>query len=177
MKRIIVIALCGITCAGMAFAQAESINVFSDLGATDCFFTDTGGLVQVYVFHMNSPATTASEWMIYTPGWTYLGEQADFELVIGNSISGVAISYGDCLNGNFKLMTINFFGSNANNCLLLGIVPSPTKAGVRTVDCSSNSFFISGGWGRINADATCQDCNPPDPVEQSTWGQIKSLYN
>jgi hypothetical protein len=177
MMRLLVVFVATVALlAGTAFAQNGSIAVFSDAAGTDCFFTDSGGLVQVFVFHLFSPGATASEWMIYTPGWTHLGDNPDFTLVIGQSITGVAISYENCLQGDFRLMTINFFGNSASNCLLLGIVPAPNKAGVRAVDCAENNVFIPGGWGRINADGTCQNCDPPDPVEQSTWGQIKAMY-
>ena len=174
MKRTLLIGVCMVFCASMAFAQNGSIAVFSDLGGSDCNFADVGSLVQVYVFHANSPGTTASEWMIETPGWTHLGDQADFTLVIGKSITGVSVAYEACFVGTFKVMTINFFGSAAPACALVSIVAAPGKAGVRSVDCAENSVLIAGGQGRVNPDGTCQ-CAVP--VKESTWSSIKSLYN
>ena len=173
MKRSVLIVLALMLTASMAFAQNGSIMAFSDPGASSCNFTDGGSLVQVYVFHMYSPGATASEWMIETPGWTHLGDQADFDLVIGTSISGVSLAYEACLVGNFKLMTINFFGSAAPVCALVSIVAAPSKAGVRAVDCAENSVLIPGGQGRVNPDGTCQ-CSTP--VGTSTWGAIKAQY-
>ena len=181
MKRILEIALFGIIWAGMAFAQGdEAIMVFSDLGALSCGFPDVGSLVQVYVFHVNSPGATASEWMIETPGWTYLGNSSPFPFVIGTPPTGVSISYEACLTGKFKLMTINFLGSAAPNCSFITIEPAPGNNGVRAVDCAEHSRIIGGGRGVVNPDYTCNTwswCLPPIvPVEQTSWGQIKALY-
>jgi hypothetical protein len=57
---------------------------------------------------------------------------------------------------------------------LIGIVPAPNKPGVRAVDCAENSVIITGGQARVNPDGTCQ-CAVP--VNETTWGNIKALYN
>jgi len=174
MKRTLLIGVCMVFCASMAFAQNGSIAVFSDIDGADCNFADAGGLVQVYIWHANSPGATASEWMLEVPGWTHLGDLPDFELVIGKSTTGASISYEACLLGNFKLMTVNFLGSAAPACELIRIVAAPSKPGVRAVDCEENSLLIPGGEGRINPDGTCT-CAVP--VKETNWGKIKSLYN
>jgi hypothetical protein len=163
-------------CASMAFAQNGSIAVFSDAGGSDCNFIDVGSLNQVYVWHVNTPGATASEWMLDVTqvGWTHLGDTPDFNLVIGTSINGASLSYEACLVGSFQLMTVNFFGSSAAPCGLIGIVPAPNKPGVRAVDCAENSVIITGGQARVNPDGTCQ-CAVP--VNETTWGNIKALYN
>ena len=176
MKRTALIGVCIVLCATVAFAQNGSIAPFSDVGGSDCNFVDGGSLVQVHIFHVNSPGATASEWMLDVTqvGWTHLGDTKDFELVIGTSISGAAVSYGACMPGTFKLMTVNFFGSAADACALIGIVAAPGKAGVRAVDCAENAMLIPGGEGRVNNDGTCS-CSVP--VEDTTWGALKALYN
>ena len=176
MKRSVLIVLALMLTASMAFAQNGSIAPFSDANASDCNFADVGGLNQVYIWHLNTPGATASEWMLDVTqvGWTHLGDLKDFELVIGTSITGASVSYEACLVGSFQLMTVNFFGSAADPCGLIGIVPAPSKAGVRSVDCNETSVFIPGGQGRINPDGSCT-CAVP--VEETTWGTIKALYN
>jgi hypothetical protein len=179
MKRTLLIGVCMVFCASLAFAQNGSIMVFSDgadplVDPADCNFADVGGLVQVHIWHMYSPGTTASEWMLETPGYSHLGDQPEFQLVIGTSISGVSLSYEACYADNFKLMTVNFFGNAAPSCSLVRIVAAPGKAGVRSVDCAENSVLIAGGEGRVNPDGTCT-CAVP--VEETTWGNIKALYN
>jgi len=176
MKRSVLIVLALMLTASMAFAQNGSIAVFSDAGGSSCNFADGGSLVQVHIFHVNSPGATASEWKLDVSqvAWTHLGDTKDFDLVIGTSITGCAVSYESCLTGSFRLMAVNFFGSNAEACALIGIVASPGKAGVRAVDCNETSLLIPGGQGRVNPDGTCQ-CTTP--VEETTWGGIKAQYN
>jgi hypothetical protein len=163
MKRLLFFTLIGILCASVAFGQG-SIMVFSDPAATSCNFTDVGGLVQVYVWHMFTTGATASEWMldVTNVGWARLADLPEFDLVIGTSVSGVLIGYEACLQGNFQLMTVDFFGSNADPCGLIGIVAAPAKYGVRSRDCNDNFLFIPGGQGRVNPDYTCWCAPPPD---------------
>ncbi len=175
MKRILLIGMCLVFCASMAFAQG-SIMVFSDVGASTCTFVDTGGLVQVHIFHMFSPGAKASEWMLDIGGqpWTLLGFVSDFGLIIGDPLSGAAFSYEGCLQGNINLGVANFFGSSAPLCTYIGIVAAPGKGGVRTVDCQDFASFIPGGQGIVNPDGSSCDCTTP--VEDRTWGGIKALY-
>jgi hypothetical protein len=133
-------------------------------------------LIPVYIFHVNSTGATVSQWKLDAPAtWSHLGDQADFPLVIGTSIDDCSVSYGSCAVGSFKLMTVNFFGSGLEApCTLFGIVGAPGKAGVQIIDCADNRYFPPGGSGIVNPDGTCQ-CDVP--VEDTTWGGIKALYN
>jgi hypothetical protein len=175
MKRSVLIVLAVMVFATTAFAQGN-IGVFSDLAAADCNWTDAAaGLQAVHIFHVNSTGATVSQWKLDAPAtWSHLGDNADFPLVIGTSIEDCSVSYGSCAQGTFKLMTVNFFGSGLEAaCTLFGIVAAPGKAGVQIIDCADNRFFPPGGSGIVNSDGTC-DCDVP--VEDTTWGGIKALY-
>ena len=176
MKRSVLIVLALMLTASMAFAQNGSVMVFSDEGASDCNFVDAGGIVQVYVFHMYAPGVIASEWMLDVTqvGWTHLGDINDFTLTLGTSVAGIAFSYEQCLVGNFRLQTVNFIGTAAETCSLIGIVAHPDNATVRSVNCAQGDMIIPGGQGRVNPDGTCS-CAVP--VQETTWGTIKALYN
>jgi hypothetical protein len=174
MKRSVLIVLALMLVASLA--NAESIMVFSDVGASDCNWTDAAPALQaVYIFHMYSAGATVSQWKLNAPAtWSHLGEVADFPLVIGTSVVDCSVSYGSCMQGNFKLMTVNFFGSGLEGaCTLFGIGPAPDKAGVQVIDCADGRTFPPGGSGIVNSDGTC-DCNVP--VQETTWGGIKALY-
>jgi len=177
MRLLVVLTVLVVLMPGVAFGQGW-IMVFSDPSATDCNFTDTGGLIDAYVWHMYSPGATASEWMlnVINVGWTHLFDTPDFDLVIGKSVDGVAVGYEACLQGDFRLMTVNFFGSNADPCGLIGIVAAPAKYGVRSKDCAENVHYIPGGEARVNPVPGCWCGTPPSPVESTTWGKVKALY-
>jgi len=176
MKRSVLIVLAFMLFASVAFAQNGSIMIFSDLEGSNCNWADGGPAVQpVYVWHMYSPGATASEWQLNGPAsWSHLGDNSEFALTIGTSISGVSVSYGACLSANFLLMTVNFFGSGIEApCTLFGIVAAPGKPGIQVIDCSDGRAFPPGGAGIVNSDGTC-DCDVP--VDETTWGGIKALY-
>ena len=170
MKRSVLIVLAIMLFASTAFAQG-SIMVFSDPGATSCNFTYApSGFAPVYVFHMYTPGSTASEWRLVLPaGFTHLGDISNFALTIGASVNGTSVSYGACLQGNFMLMTVNALGAPTGTpaCTLISIVD------VQSIGCASDRYFPPGGAGVVNTDGSC-DCDVP--VDETTWGGIKALY-
>jgi hypothetical protein len=179
MKRSVLIAIALISIASLAFAQAGSIGLFADPGGTACTFTDTGSLVQVYYFHLNVPGATASQWRLDLGGlpWVHLGDTMNFPTVIGTSIGGISIGYGGCFPAPIALGVSNFFGSVAPTCSMISIVADPASLSgeIEGVDCGTPALkvFPTGGSGYVNADASCE-CNIP--VEETTWGGVKALY-
>ena len=184
MKRSLLIAFCLVLCASMAFAQRDlgSIDVFTDLMQTSCDFTDDGTLIQVHVFvtHAND-GTTASQWMLKVPsGWIHLGDLAVFETVLGTSVSGIGIAYGQCMTGDFLILTANFTGTgNTPACSYISIIPDPSAPSgeIEIVDCQlpnpAKQTFLRLGQGIVSGDGTC---NCTIPVQETTWGQVKALY-
>jgi hypothetical protein len=190
--------------ASHASAQSGAIMVASDLGASNCSFSDGGPSVQpVYVFQMYTSGSRGVRFRLNVDGlgWTHLGDQPDFAATSGTSIDGIVICYDDCLTGNFKILTVNFFGSGlAPVCsqVTVGVYP---EAGVEALDCDWNVVNPAVDPGIVNPDGSC-DCSlcrtgtetacaiklaqaetipspfcATSPVNQSTWGMIKSLYN
>ena len=46
---------------------------------------------------------------------------------------------------------------------------------VEVVDCQFASRIATGLTGTVNGNVTCP-CGYPVPVEETTWGRVKSLY-
>lgn len=189
MKRILLSTVAVLCVAGLAFAQSDvgSIDIFSDGGYTDCNVTDGGGLIPVYVVHSHATdGARASQWMLELGvGVTMasVGSSSPFPTAIGNPLTGISIAYGNCQTAaNTLIMTVNFFGSGTSEtCSLLSIVADPAALSgmVEIVDCleppaGPNKITLEkGGQARVNPDLTC-DCTVP--VQETTWGGIKSLY-
>jgi hypothetical protein len=181
MKRILIVALCGIACAGPAFGQGGSIMCFSSSSANSINFRDFGdqSVVRVYIFHMYlyDRGATRSEWRLEVPSdWELIGDTKYFNDVVGTSVEGCVVSYGGCVTGDLILIRASFFGSpdpaGTPTCTLIRVGAAPGNAGVRMVDCAENNIRIPGGEGVVNGDGTCE----PGPVASTTWGQIKTLY-
>ena len=181
MKKTLLFTLVLMLSASMAFAQGGSIGVFSDTGGASCNLTDAAaGLLSFYVVHVLTPGATAAQFMAPMPacmvGASYLSDTGIFPVTIGNSQGGVAIGYGACLAAPIHVLTINYFGGGTTTpCCYYGVFPDPNVASgeIEVVDCAENLLFATGGVGIINPDGTCQ-CDVP--VQDTTWGQIKSMF-
>jgi hypothetical protein len=168
----------------MAFAQTGSIGLFADVGATNCDVYDVvPGLVIVYVVHVYTPGATAAQFKVDHLSWgagtlTYLAEFATPPYIpIGNSQTGITIAYGSCQPSPNMIMTIQYFGSALTPpCSYIQVVPDPAAnpPGILVAECTPPSLKVAtGGDVVVNPDPTCF-CNIP--VEETTWGQVKALY-
>lgn len=172
MKRVVVTLLCAVTCTGAAYA--DEIAVFSDPSGTSVYWTDVAsGLQQVYVYHRITAGATAADWQLYPPAtWTHLGDICDIWCV-GRSIDGISIPYEACLTGRVRVLTVNFMGAGLEPpCTSFYIGGFHGKPNPLAVDCAEGLYPVPGGRGFVNWDESC----PPVPVESTTWGRIKALY-
>jgi hypothetical protein len=179
VNRLMFVALAVVLCANVAFAQnAGVIGIYADAEPgppANRAITDAGGLVRLYIWHAGSDQVTASQFKVDIGGlgWTSIGESWAFALIIGNGLNGIAISYEFCLSGDIYLGSLSFIGNNAPDCSLIAIVPDPvsTSGRVQAFDCSSNRVYPMGYAATVNPDGVC-----PVPVQETTWGKVKSLY-
>jgi hypothetical protein len=179
VNRLMFVALAVVLCANVAFAQnAGVIGIYADPDPgppADRAITDAGGLVQLHIWHAGADQVTASRFKVDIGGlgWTLIGESWDFTLVVGTGLDGVAISYEYCLSGDIYLGSLNFFGNTAPDCSLVAIVPDPisTTGRVEAIDCAENKIYPIGYAATVNPDGVC-----PVPVQETTWGKVKSLY-
>ena len=86
------------------------------------------------------------------------------------------MGYGSCLASPIVLVPINYFvhGTSAP-CSFIDVVAPLTTGQIEVVDCNNNLLVATGARTFVNPDATC-DCNLPVPVEETTWGRVKALY-
>jgi hypothetical protein len=150
---------------------------------------------------MYGGGASASQFWAPTPwclGATYLSDTPVFPVTIGDSQTGVSLGYGECLSNRAHVLTLNFFTqATSHSCCCYFIYPHPqsTTGWVEVVDCNNDLQTANGSWGYINADWVTCGCwigkqtagegpagpygciNDPVPVEQATWGKVKSLYS
>lgn len=190
MKKALMVAFCLLLVAGSVFAQGGQIGLFSDVFGTNCNVYDAApGLVVVYVVHVYAIGATAAQFSVDDVTWsggamTPLAEAVTNPFIkIGtcaNSLGGTgcAIAYGGCYASPNMILTIQYFGSGLTpNCRYIQVMPDPsaTPPGIYVTDCSDPPLLMGadGGAMVINPDPTCL-CDIP--VEETSWGQIKSLY-
>ncbi len=173
--------------AGSASAQPGAIALSSELNRVDCeIYDEVPGLINFYVLHVFSAGATSSQFMVKIhPGvvLTWLADTITEPFIsIGNSQTGIAITYGSCLVSPIHILTITYLAFGlTEECSYLEVTPSPAAAlpEVLVTDCSNppKLYASTGGAIVVNPNAICW-CNFhwPDPVGPTTWGQIKALY-
>ncbi len=181
MKRLMLLTLVMILGATMAFAQAGRIAVYGDPAASNCAVTATApGLISVYIFHIETIGAVGCEYAAPKPDCfaaSYLSDTNVFPVSIGNSQTGISVGYGTCRQGPILVQTLSYFlaAPMAATCCIYPIVPHPIN-GLNMVDCADNLLNPAAQSGVVNEAQTCT-CSMIVPVEDTSWGQIKALYN
>jgi hypothetical protein len=187
MKRSLLIAFVLLSGANIVIAQPPgSIGLFADPGATICDVSDQypSGVRRIYVVHVNTPGAYGAQFRVDHVSWganlTYLTESVTWPYVaVGSSITGIQIGYGGCIPSPNMIMYIDFWGSGQSPpCSYIQVVPhlTATPPGILVPDCNYPDFNLvnaTGGDVVVNPDASCH-CDIP--VHETTWGQVKALY-
>ena len=193
MHRFIIIFLYIMIITCTTFAEIGNIGLFSDPGGTTCnLYDDIPGLVQIFVVQNYIPTwadgAMEARFMVQCDGgvnMTYIDEIiTDPHISEGNSLTGIDISFYSCHPSPHLILTIRYFGEGLTDpCSYCRVVPHPEEKNVQTppgiylVFCFEDDlplwFHATGGEIVVNPDA---GCNCDVPVEETSWGKIKSLY-
>jgi hypothetical protein len=184
MKRSLLIAFSLALFATTAFSQAGSIMLFSDPGATNCDVYDIPGLVVVYVVHMYTSGATGAQFRVDHMSWgagtlMWIADAVTPPYVpVGNSQTGIQIGYGLCMISPNLILQIQYLAQGLSPpCSYIQVVshPTATPPGILVADCAIPPILwpATGGDVVVNPDPTCM-CDIP--VQETTWGQIKALY-
>ena len=184
MRKALLLSFALMLVASMAFAQAGSVGMFADPAGMSCNLLDLApsGVKLYYVVHVYTTGATASQYMAKVPlcmtatGAIYLADTNMFSVTLGNSQTGVAVAYGACLTGPIHTQTIQVFAMGITPpCCYWPVTGDPNLPSglIEGADCSYVTFYPTGGVGIINSQPNC-DCNIP--AEDTTWGQLKALY-
>ena len=181
MKKALMLSMALMLVASSAFAQAggtiELVEKFSGL----CYINAaSSGFSTISVLH-NVAAATASEYSIdwsNAVGAAYLFQTVLIGLNIGTHApgDGYSAAYGACINGP----SINHaeFGLNGawGPCSYLEVVNHAISGKLVGVDCGNAEQPAAGAKLWLGGDdVACGGCLVP--VQEKTWGEIKSLYN
>jgi len=186
MKRVLLVFAGVLLCALPALADAPggTIAIFADPLGENCYPEYIApGLFQIYVVHINHAGMTGSAFTVVADedfDGVYLGEYLSDpnDVVVGYAFAGIAMGYGTCLPAPIHLLTMSFYVPGAGKkCCYFSVVEHPWE-GLAAITCDFVKVPAEGGTSYVNPDGTCQ-CDIPGvttPVQESTWGQVKSLY-
>ncbi len=165
-------------------ARSDTIGLYSDPSGASCNVVAAfPGITSVYVVHETDGAT-ASVFQARKPEcWTgavWIGDAPLYcpGVGCGDSQWGIALNYGACMVGPIHVLTINYFvaGSSASCCLYpLRGHPDYGPEHPMVADCNYETQSAQGLMATVNGNGTCP-CGYPVPVEETTWGALKTLY-
>jgi len=171
--------------AGAVSAQGPggTIALFSDPAGTDCnIVVPDNGFINVYAFHIWHQGAKAVQFSAPIPACfqvIHLGTIPAFQMTLGNLVSGISISYQQCLTGAVYLSRSDFYEVGLTEpCCRYPVLPDPhaPSGDIVVVDCVDNKITGTGGRAIVNPDASCP-CTYPVPVKETTWGAIKAQYD
>ena len=167
--------------ACMASAQIHngSIAIFADNSTFNPSYclSATPGPLYVYFLHINSHGAIGSQWAAPAPPCLSAVHVADlpvFAVTIGNTASGVIISYATCKTGWFHIMTVLYEVASVGTCCHWSVIPDPSlpSGRIEIPDCDYNMTYGTGGQGIFDTNPTC--CSTP--TDETTWGKVKAVY-
>ena len=161
--------------------QGGSIGIFANMYGSQCDYLDMSGLFDIYVVHMFTPGSTGSQFRVdVSPGVTMTLLQTNYMtgIYIGDPFTGIQIAYGSCLSSPIVLIDFLYWNHGTSEpCSYFQIAADPAgvSPGIYSVDCGIPGNIVPATGGRliVNPQAGCY-CNVP--AEDTSWGQIKSLY-
>jgi hypothetical protein len=126
---------------------AGRIGVYEDALGTDSEITDTGGSVTLYVVHDVANSMGASFRIEAPAGWTRTLVQNQFNVTLGNPEDGVAVGFGDCLQGPIHILTLTYDspGNSAPDAMFKVRPHSGIPDGIETVDCTRTELRTTIG--------------------------------
>jgi hypothetical protein len=191
MKKALLIGTVMVFVASWAFAAGPgTVGVYGDNEGVNCnynevgvnFATETAWIVAI------APAHSAVEYAAPIPPClaAAVGVAAAAQggsVIIGDINTGVSVGYGVCKNGPWAVgkitwtyVPVAFGGPQIGPCCVYPILPHSTT-GAAMAGCELPTpvkfYYTPITTSTINGNETC-DCAVP--VRDSTWGQIKALY-
>ena len=185
MKKVVLLTVILLCCASLVFAQLPgSVAPFADPAGTSCQMTDIGGIAYVYIFHLWTNGATASEFKVVLPAcMIHLADTSPFALKSGLFKDGTSIPYQSCLLGPINLGSMLFsMTGTCPPCTYITVIENPNSlppaspGEIYVVDCTPGVpqlLIGTGGELIVNPNPTCE-CDVP--VEDTTWGQVKALF-
>ena len=193
MKRSIAILSLILLVAGVTTAAAGEYTVgfFADYEATSCeIYNTTPEIITIHML-LYGDAATANLVTFYAPTpqcWdaVWLGDEiADGYLFLGSTHSlefGLSVHFVGCEDLSARIGSMSFFASGSDACCkydAFGAPPSVTGQ-VEAITCGvpvGSAVVADVESVTINPNAGCS-CTASSvvAVEETTWGQIKSLY-
>jgi len=181
--------------AAPARGQGTGFYIYADYPERLCIFTPVVfGLNSLYIVHADwhDPTATATAVQFkveyYWPEAIQSGVYFPDNLTLGDIFTGIVVGYAGCKPLPRLVARMDFIPTLAAPLCsrYVRIVPDPAVASgqIEVVDCDAYvqwawgyTMTFPGSWSECPVCAgPCEWCGGSVPVESSTWGRVKALY-
>jgi len=183
MKKVVILAALLLLSAGTAAGQTVGqVRIYSSTVVRYCddVTVPQTGLLSLYIVHSGHSGALGVRFSAPKPECAQMLflNDTQFFTTLGNSQTGVAVAYGACLTAEVHVLTMNFFVQGGTSaCCTYPIVefPGDPQGTVTVADCAGNEASALTYPRILNPNDACCECCLP--VEESTWGCVKSLFH
>jgi hypothetical protein len=165
--------------AALTVYPATRIGVFFDTEAVHDIWwalpTSQPEVVTAYVLAVESEQLVGgcAYQLELDPHITLLGSTYPPGVCLGDPLSGVRLSFNECLDGRggsvVLVSTLSLqWTPRLWDQLAIRILPHPQVGAVQIIDCAGAARAVEGGRALL--------MTPEIAVEKATWGAVKSLY-
>ena len=160
------------------------ISVFADPDGLVCSLSSSSAdPFTVYVVHEFAPGTVGSQFMVASGGGfnaSYVSESVFFTPSFGNTQTGIQVGYFSCIASPILVASVSYMGlAGLPACSYLEVVGDPnSSSGQIEVLLCDGQPQTTVTLGRLHVDPAPGQCTLwcVLPVEETTWGKIKSTY-
>jgi len=191
------VALCVLTLAATQTAanpipqpDEGDITLYANVQGTDYVIETPEGIVDIYIFldWLSLPGSWQGVWFSAPKPRCFdaelVGEVHYFVTTIGSAQTGIAVALGQCRSPRVLLVKLTYeaVGSLACCHYWACAAPEAPSGKIELVDCADTKILGRGGALVLNTtqypceDSNTTPCAQAVPVENSTWGKVKSLY-
>jgi hypothetical protein len=157
--------------------------LYGNEAGTVCGIYDNvpGQIYNIYVFHMYATEVADAEFRVEQQAGAnlaWLGDTGTLYPTMGTAPEGIMVLYWPfCLSSPLHILTITYQGTvSSADCSYLHVLG--IMEGVPPLAAGCDPYYpmtYEAGGGSLVINPT-DDCPCDVPVEETTWGRIKSLY-
>jgi len=184
MKRNLLLLLAiSIVCASAVVNAQPNITVYFDSNlsqtAAQCPPGTPGTVVDTVYVVLNNAASllTGAEFMVdYSPAMTWLGDSPNTDVAVGSSNSGISLGFNAPQNTADPVLLLKATVLwMCNDCsqtdIQVTVMPHPDTPGA-----TSPQIVTFPGFNTTDAVGMVSMICSTLPVNESTWGRVKALY-
>lgn len=190
MRHLLLMLLVAVAvCTAGAATAGGRIALYADADGAHCTIQDhSPGIVEVHIVYEGDQEAGGVAFYAPTPAcWTgavWVGDIIDSDWLWGlgdthDATKGTLVNLQGCRTGPLHLGLMNFVTSGqGEKCCRYEVSSSGDWEKPGVIDCGYNFVGLDTGDAVINATGSCGcgDDNALVAVEETTWGQVKSLY-